>query len=139
MSQENADAARRSIESAYDAMNRQDLDGWLDHLTPEVSIHEVPDLPDARIYRGREEARQWAETNLASLPDWQWTPDEYLFNDGSTVVVRVVLTGKSTGGVPVELTVIHVFEMSGDKASAVRGFFTEAQAREAVELPAERG
>jgi len=137
MSQENADSARRVVESAYEAMSRRDLDGWLDHATPDFSISELPDLPDADVYRGREEARRWAETTLASLEEWKWTAEEFLFNDGSTVLVRVLLTGRSAAGVPVEMTVFHVFAMRGDKLGAVRAFLDEAQALESAELPAE--
>jgi ketosteroid isomerase-like protein len=135
MTQADEETARRVVEAAYDAMSRQDLDAWLGHATPDLVIRDVPDLPDSRVYRGHEEARGWAKTTLASLPDWNWAVEEFLFNDGSTVLVRVLLTGRSTAGVPVEFTVFHVFEMRGDKFAAVAGFFDEAAASDAAGSP----
>ena len=135
MSQASAETARLVVENAYEVLSRRDVDEWLKSTTPDFSISDVPDLPGAAVYRGREEARRWAEVNLASLQEWNWAIEGILFNDGSTVVVRVLLTGRSTAGLPVELVVFHVFELSGNKLSAARGYFEKAQALESAGLP----
>ena len=136
-SQGSEDEARRVVENAYEVLSRRDLDEWLDHATSDFTISDVPEMPDADVYRGREEARRWAETNLASLENWNWAAEEFLFNDGSTLVARVLLTGRSAAGVPVEMTVFHVFELAGDKLSAVRGYLDKAQALESAGLSAD--
>ena len=135
MLQGNPETARRILETAYEAMSREDLDGWLDHTTPDFLISDLPEAPDADDYRGREEARRWAATNLASLEVWKWTAEEFLFNDGRKLVIRTRLTGRSAAGVPVDMTLFHAFEMRGDKIASAKGFLSEAQAFESAGLP----
>ena len=137
MSQASAETARRVVENAYEALSRQDLDEWLSHSTPDFTISDVPEFPDADVHRGQQGARRWAETNLASLTSWNWAAEEILVNDGSTLVARVLLTGRSSAGVPVEMTLFHVFDLRGDKLAAAQGFLDEAQALKAAGLPAD--
>jgi ketosteroid isomerase-like protein len=137
MSEGSAETARRVIEGAYGALSRSDLDEWLDSTTPDFAIGDLPEMPDADVHRGREAAKRWAEANLTSVEEWNWAPEEFLFNDGSTVVVRTLLTGRSVAGVPIDMTIFHGFEMSEGKLKAVSGFLNKAQALEAARLPAE--
>jgi len=135
MTQVSPETAQRSVEAAYDAMTRRDLDAWLDCLTADFFLAEPPELPDAGVFRGHEGARQWAEMTLASMKEWRWTPEEFLENDGRTLVVRLTLSGESTAGFPIEMSVFHVFEMSGDRLASVRSFLDESAARSAAALP----
>jgi ketosteroid isomerase-like protein len=138
MAQASPETAQRVLEATYEAIGRLDFDAWFANTTPDYTLHDVPDLPDSDIYRGREEVRRWADTTLSSMKEWRWVPEEFLYNDGSTVVVRVVLFGRSEAGVPIEMTVFHSFEMRDDKLAVVRAFLTEAQAFEATGLSTER-
>ena len=54
-------AALKSVE----AVNRRDVDAFVECLHPEVEWEENGDVPGARvIYRGREEVRAWFEEVL---------------------------------------------------------------------------
>jgi ketosteroid isomerase-like protein len=136
MAQASPETAQKVLETTYEAIGRRDFDTWFANTTPDYTLHDVPDLPDSDVFRGREEVRRWADTALSSMKEWRWVPEEFLFNDGSTVVVRVVLIGRSEAGVPIEWTVFHSFEMRDDKLAGVRAFMTEAQAFEAAGLSA---
>jgi ketosteroid isomerase-like protein len=130
--QESPETTQRVLEEVYAAMNRVDFDEWFARATSDYTVHEVPDLPDADVYRGRDEVRRWAETTLESVSGWHWAPEEFLFNDGGAAVVRVRLTAQSEAGVPIEITVFHAVEMRGNKMAVVRGFLDKAQALEAA-------
>ena len=132
---ETPETARRLIVDSYEAMNRGDLDRWLENVTSDFSLSEPPELPDADTYRGKEGGRRWAEMTMASLEDWGWTPEEFFFNDGSTVAVRLLLTGRSAAGVAIELPVFHIFEVRGGKIASVSSFLSKAEATAAAGLP----
>ena len=123
------------IADGYDALNRRDFDGWLTGLREDVEVHETPEVPDASVYRGRAEARRWAESVLSLANEWRWTPEEVLVNDGDTVVVRVNFAIESRAGVPGDMTVFHVFEVSDGQVATVLGFLGREQALEAARKP----
>ena len=54
MSQENIKIAGR----AYEALNRRGVEGAVEFLHPEVEIHDFPQIPDTRLYRGHDGLRQ---------------------------------------------------------------------------------
>jgi len=130
--QEMANRPADIIVNAYEALSRGDLDAWLDGTTADVELHEVAEVPDARVYKGRHQAREWAEEMLRLVDEWRWAPDEILLEEGDTVVVRASITGRSRAGVPIDLTVFHVIRTEGDKVASFRGFFDRAAAVEAV-------
>jgi ketosteroid isomerase-like protein len=124
------------IVSGYEALSRGDIEAWLDITTADVELHEVAEVPDARVYRGRSEAREWAEGMLQLVDEWRWVPEEVLVNEGNTVVIRAAITGRSKAGVPLDLTVFHVIRTEGNKVASFRGFFDREQAIEAAGLSA---
>jgi ketosteroid isomerase-like protein len=124
------------IVSGYEALSRGDIEAWLDITTADVELHEVAEVPDARVYRGRGEAREWAEGMLQLVDEWRWVPEEVLVNEGNTVVIRAAITGRSKAGVPLDLTVFHVIRTEGNKVASFRGFFDREQAIEAAGLSA---
>jgi ketosteroid isomerase-like protein len=121
------------IVSGYEALSRKDIDAWLALASPDVELHEVPEVPDARVYRGRGEAREWAEQMLQLVEEWHWTPAEVLFDEGDTVVVRALVTGHSKAGLPLDMTLFHVIRTDGDKVVSYRGFFDPAAALRAAD------
>jgi ketosteroid isomerase-like protein len=60
-------ALRELTEGLIDAYRRGDLEWVLEHTDPEIEIVQVPDMPDAKTYRGREGL-------IDALLDWplQW-------------------------------------------------------------------
>jgi ketosteroid isomerase-like protein len=60
MSQENMEIVRRSVE----AFNDRDLDTVMEMCDPQVEWHTPPDIPDAAVYHGLDEARKSVEDLL---------------------------------------------------------------------------
>ena len=133
-SEEMASGPADVIVNAYEALSRRDLDAWLDCTTADVELHEVAEVPDARVYRGHRQVREWAEGMLQLVDEWRWAPDEVLLDEGDTVVLRASIVGLSTAGVPIDLTVFHVIRTEGDKVASFRGFFDRATALDAAGL-----
>lgn len=123
------------IVNAYEALSRQDLDAWLDGTTADVELHEVAEVPDAGVYRGHRQVRKWAEGMLALVEEWRWAPEEVLVDEGNTFVVRASIIGRSTAGVPIDMTVFHVIRIDADKVVSFQGFFDRARALEAARQP----
>jgi ketosteroid isomerase-like protein len=125
----------RVIQEAYEALSRGDLEAWLPTTTPNVELHEVAEVPDSRAYRGHQEVTEWAEAMLQLVSEWRWTPEELLASDGDTLVVRASVTGQSRAGLPIDLSVFHVFRLNaGNKVSSMRGFFDRSSALKAAGL-----
>ena len=120
------------IVSAYGALSRRDLDQWLGCTTPDVELHEVAEVPDAAVYRGHRQIREWAEGMIQLVDEWRWAPDEVLLDDGDTFVIRAGIVGRSTTGVPIDLTVFHVIRIEDDRIASFRGFFDRASALDAA-------
>jgi ketosteroid isomerase-like protein len=58
MSQENVERVRQG----YDALNRRDYEAWLSTLHPDVELYEIPTNPDAAVFRGRDQLREWTRS-----------------------------------------------------------------------------
>jgi hypothetical protein len=84
----NVAAVRRFV----DAFNRLDLDAVVGDIDPEAELHEWPEAPGARSYRGAEGVRAaidaWFET-------WEWMRVEIedIFDAGDHVVVTFEAAG----------------------------------------------
>ena len=120
------------IVNAYEALSRRDLDQWIGCTTDDVELHEVAEVPDADVYRGHRQIREWAEGMIQVVDEWRWAPEEVLLDDADTFVIRASVTGRSTAGLPIDLTVFHVTRIEGDRIASFRGFFDRALALEAA-------
>ena len=96
-------------------------------------MHELPEMPDRDVYRGRDELRRWAETNLEHAGEWKWQLLEVLHEDSGQLVARCNVSVRGVGsGVPVEMVIFHVAELRDGKLAVIRGFSSEGAAREAA-------
>jgi ketosteroid isomerase-like protein len=122
----------------YPALSRGDLDEWLEQFTEDAELHEVHEIPDSRVYRGRTELRAWAESALTLVSEWNWEPQEVILNrDERVLVVRVRFTAQGgESGVPIGQTVFHVLELRDGMIAVVRGFLDERAALEAADRAA---
>ena len=106
MSQENVEVVRRSYES-YNAIGRSG-DRFVDpeevapdlcaRLARDVELHERSELPDAEVYRGREQAKEFWRKTQQLFAEIRWEPRD--FTDlGHAVVVdtRVMAVGRGSG------------------------------------------
>jgi ketosteroid isomerase-like protein len=131
MSEENVETLRRG----YEALNRRDIDAWLEDFHADVEAHDLPTIPDAPVRRGHEDLRKWAEM-MGDI----WTQESYYeleeftaAGDFVVVAVRAHAWGRGSGA-PIEVSFFQVFEMRDGKVQRSWAYFDEAQALEAAGL-----
>jgi ketosteroid isomerase-like protein len=99
----------RDIIEAY---RRGDLDWLLDHTDPDVEIVQVPEIPDARTYTGR-------DGMVDALLDWprQWEdfriePERIFAPDPENLVVKAIHGGRPHSmDIEVEAEIMFVFHV----------------------------
>jgi ketosteroid isomerase-like protein len=131
MSEENVEIVRHG----YEAVNRRDIDTWLEGFQADVEIRDLPTIPDAQVRRGHDDLRKWVEM----MRD-VWTEESYYepqeFTDAGDfviVAVRAHAWGRGSGA-PVEIDFFQVFEMREGKVQRAWGFFDKAEALAAAGL-----
>jgi ketosteroid isomerase-like protein len=128
-----AEPAEAAIRGSYEALSDGDIDGFLASISPDAELHEIREMPDARVYHGREEIREWAEATFALVEDWEWKAEEIVRETDRVYLIRVRLTLHGRGsGIPITQVLHHVLEFSEGKAAVIRGFLGEQEALEAA-------
>jgi ketosteroid isomerase-like protein len=131
MTQENVEMVR----GGFEALNRRDIDAWIDGFHADVEVHDLPTIPDAPVYRSHDDLRNWVETMFEV-----WTEDSYyelveLLPEGDFVIATVRAHAKGRGsGVPIELTFFQVFEIDEGKVRRAWAFFEKDEAQQAAGL-----
>lgn len=136
MSAENLELVRRAYQvinsigrTGSDFVDPQPLapDLWA-HLAPDFEIHERPDLPDAKVYRGRDEATGFWRKTQELFAEIQWEPLEFI-DLGDTIVVDVRVVAQGRGGdVPIEADEANVFWFRDGLLARLAAFPTKAEA-----------
>jgi ketosteroid isomerase-like protein len=128
VSSENVASVRRFIE----AFNRRDLESVIADIDPDGELHEWPEAPGARSYRGADGVRAaldaWFET-------WEWMRVEIedIFDVGDHVVV--VLHQRARGRASeaeVEIRSFNVYTFREGKVTGIRLFLERERALEAA-------
>jgi ketosteroid isomerase-like protein len=116
------------VQRSYEAFARGDLDGVLGDMDPEIEWHQAQGLPHGGLYRGLAEVRK----NIFDPLDEEWweeftaTPEEFLDAGDEVVVVgRYRGTAKQTGK-QLDVPFVHIWSMSGDKATRFRQYLDTA-------------
>jgi ketosteroid isomerase-like protein len=91
-----------------------------------------PEVPDARVYRGPEQAKQFFRKTWEIFAEIRWEPLEFIDKGHAVVVVtRVVGVGRGSE-VPVEMDETDVVWFEGDAIVRVEGFPTREAGLEAA-------
>jgi ketosteroid isomerase-like protein len=126
---------REALAPGYQALSRGDLDTWLAGLHEDAELHELAEMPDTAVYRGHAEIRDWAESGMGLVTDWEWVPEDVLHATDELVVVGVRFRGRGHGsGAPLDQRVFHVIEFRDGKAARIRGYLSQDQALAAAGL-----
>lgn len=140
MSQENLEVVRRNYEIANsigrtgaDFVDPEEVapDFWA-RLDPDFELHERSELPDAKVYRGPDAAKEFWRKTQQVFAEIRWEPRE--FTDlGHAVVVdtKVVAVGRGSD-VPIEMDETDVFWFRDEMIMRVQGFATRAEALDAL-------
>jgi ketosteroid isomerase-like protein len=129
-------SAAETVRSSYQAFNDGDISAWLAHWHADGELHDLPSMPEGTVYRGREELRAWSESmREAAGPEGLRFEPEAITDRAGVVLARVRASAEGgTSGVPVEMTVFHVFELDGGLIRVGRGFVSDEEARQAAGL-----
>tara|TARA_R110002096_G_scaffold174961_2_gene350728 strand:+ start:1717 stop:2121 length:405 start_codon:yes stop_codon:yes gene_type:complete len=118
----------------FEAFGAGDVPRILDFVNDDIRIEFYgPEdiIPYAGIYNGRDEARSFFETVLASVDIHVFEPQEFLADKDKVIVTgHLHLTAKATGGT-IKSDFVHVITMTGGKWSRFRDFMNTAVAVEA--------
>jgi ketosteroid isomerase-like protein len=130
MSQKNVEIVRR----AYDAYERDGLDGLMRYLHPEIEWTTTGAFIEAATYRGHEGVRRYLGSMLHEFEDARNEPEE-LIDAGDQVVVSARISGRGKlSGAPVELTLTSVGSLRDGMIVRIRNYPNKAEALEAVGL-----
>jgi ketosteroid isomerase-like protein len=141
----NAELVRRAFERFNELADQgveefepeRDAPQLWERIAPDFELHERPDLPDAKVYRGREDAKEfWRKTwEIFSTIHWQTSE---LIDCGDVVIAvnRVVGTGRESN-VEVEMDESDVFWFREGLLVRLQGFGSrdEALAAAGIEAP----
>jgi ketosteroid isomerase-like protein len=123
---------REVVEQGYEHFNRGDLDWVLAHLAPEVVWEDAKQMPDARVYRGRDDVRRFLTSFDRHWEEIRFEPEEIREMEGSVLAfVHLVGRGKASGA-EVDAHIAHVWEMRDLKARRIRTFFDRQEAERAA-------
>jgi ketosteroid isomerase-like protein len=140
MSEENVAIVRRSYEviAAVGATaevvdpDTIDPDWWL-RFAPDFELRERPDLPDAQVYRGREESKEFWRKLQELFVTFEWRVLDITEVAGAVVVdAHIVGTGRASNA-PIEATETDVFWFRDGLLARLSAFATREQALAAVE------
>jgi ketosteroid isomerase-like protein len=136
MSKEMVDLVRRSYEvinsigrtgAAFVDPEEFAPDLWA-RLAPDLELHERPDLPDAKVYRGRDAAKGFWRNAQELFSEIRWEPRSYTDLGHAVVVeIRFVVLGRGSD-VRIEADETHVFWFRDGAIVRLQAFPTRAEA-----------
>lgn len=125
---------RRIAETAFDALNSGDLDGYLSVIAEDVEFTSMIAEVEGVTFRGHDGAREWWETVRGSFQDLQWELlDLRECDPGAVANIRA---SGSLGGLDVDQTVWQAATFRDGKLTWWAFFRTEQEARDALSTPA---
>jgi ketosteroid isomerase-like protein len=144
VSEENVALVRRNYEAINSIVRTGDAfvdpeeaapDLWA-KLAPDFEMHGRPDVPDSKVYRGREATKEFWRMLQEVWSELHWEPLE--FTDlGDAVVVETKLVARGRGSdLELEAYETDVFWFRDGQIVRVQGFATKPEALEAVESSA---
>jgi ketosteroid isomerase-like protein len=131
MSEENVEALRVQI----DALNRRDLDAWLEGFDPDVEFIMPSEWPDHQEGRGRKAALASMQMAFDVAEDLRIEVRDITELDGPDLLVSTHVTARGTGsGVPLGFDRYDLITMRGGKVIRAEIFLDRDQALEAAGL-----
>lgn len=128
MARSNEELARE----AYAAINRGDLEGFLELIHPDVEFTSLISEAEGGAYRGHDGVREWWSNVAQALGGLRFEPTR-IHEHGDSAYVELVVTG-TLSGVEVPQRMWQALRRRGERAVWWGTFRTEAEAREALGL-----
>jgi ketosteroid isomerase-like protein len=130
MSQENLEIVRL----AYERLNAGSLDGFLELCVAEIEFRDLPALPDAGVYIGRDAVRRWWAQMLDSFEEGlRFEADQVIDAGDDRVVLANHGVGRGRGsGATVEMSFSSVLTLSEGKNAKLIVYSEHADALQAA-------
>jgi Ketosteroid isomerase-related protein len=111
------------VKRAYAAFAEGDVPAVLGMFADDIEWHEAEGMPYGGVYRGGEAVVQNVFGPISQdVEGFALTPEEFMAaGDTVAVVVSLTGTGKATGK-PLDLPVVHVWDIQDGKAVRFRQF-----------------
>jgi ketosteroid isomerase-like protein len=131
MSEENVGAVRK----AWNALNRGDLDAFIEFFDAEIEWHDLPGMPGGGVHQGRDAFRRHVESFSEAWGEVRMEVEE-IRSMGDRVVARGRYVGIGReSGIPVENPASGaIYEFRNGRILRVRQFVDHAEALEAAGL-----
>lgn len=118
------------VEEAYRTWSASGPRAFVEFTTDQVELHDVPDLPDAQEWIGRDALVARVEDVVAATGG-RWADIEDIRPVAEEVLVS--LTWRLDQASPTTLaSVYHVVRLEGDRIARIRVFLDEAAATQAA-------
>jgi ketosteroid isomerase-like protein len=125
------------VREGYARFNARDLDWVMEHVHPEVTWADAPEIPDARTYRGPDEVRRYLESIHRNWEQIRFEPHE-LREAGDTIVVACTLIGRGrASGADVDARLTHVWRLRDLRVASIETYFDPERAAAALQTDAE--
>jgi ketosteroid isomerase-like protein len=131
MSQGNVELVRE----AYDAYNREGINGILRYLDPEVEWRNPADSPSAGVFIGDQGVLEWQRLADEAFDGMQFEPERIdELPDGRTLAVVRFRFRARASDIDAEVPFAHLITWRHGTATAVRMYTSEAAALDAAGL-----
>jgi ketosteroid isomerase-like protein len=123
------------VRQAFDYFARGDIDALISVCDRDVEVYEEPELPDSRVWRGHQGAREYYVEAGARWSEFNVEPREFVHVDDSRVLVLGVQRGRgSLSGAQVESSFGHIYELRSGKLVRAAFYLDEQRALEVAGL-----
>jgi ketosteroid isomerase-like protein len=131
MSQENVEIVRK----ATDALNRRDVDGWLENWAPDAVVDWSNSRgPDAAVYKGHDEIRAFTQRFLAAWNDVRIEIDEPTEVEDDLLVVENLAYLRGRDGIETQARSAWVITFRDGQQTSLTLYQTKREALEAAGL-----
>jgi hypothetical protein len=122
-----SDDALSIVRNAYEAWNLHGPQAMLPFASPDLELHDPPQMPDRRVWQGCDVVLARLE-EVASAVGGRWVDLRELKMLGPEVFVSMTWRVDSSPDSAVLGDVFHVVRLTGEHLNRIRVFLTEADA-----------
>jgi ketosteroid isomerase-like protein len=119
------------MRDAYEAFNAAGFDGIAPFLHPDVELHEEPEVPDARVWHGRDAVAQYFAEGVVQWETFVLEVADVVPVADQVMVVTGVMRGRGgISGAEVESRFGHVYELENWRTTRITFYFDPEKAIE---------
>lgn len=121
-----------TVDRAYAALNRRDLDAFLGFAHEDVEVISLIAESEGAVFHGHDGLREWWHQVAGSMGELTFVNEGSQELDDEHVLIRLRVTG-DVNGVEIEQLMWHAIEIRDEKGTWWQAFRTEEEGLEALE------